>query len=314
VLDLRWIVEEPALQEPPLDELFAEVTGRLGVDGARAYHLDDPYGGARLGAALGLPPQTVTAGAGVSSLLAALGAAAAGSPVTTAAHGHPDLPFWAAERGSPVLAHASGDGAGPGGVSCVDRPAADGTVMSRHALRRLAASCALLVVDESYAAYLDPAKDPAERSVAWAAGTPNVVVLGGLSKGYGLGGLRIGWMVASPDTTARLRRYVPPLQVSALSVALAAAVLADPARLDPLRAKVRHRKPEFVSLLVRAGLRPRVGHPAVPWVCLAPADAARLADRGIAGKPCAAVDDAHWRFVVPLADDRWARALGLLGP
>jgi len=307
-LDLRWIVEEPALQDPPPDELFAAVAGRLGVDGARDYRLDDPYGGVRLGSALGLPPETVTAGAGVSALLAALGAAAGGAPVTTAAHGHPDLPFWAAERGSEVRILGEGRSGGAA-VACVDRPAADGTVASRHALERLAASCGLLVVDESYAAYLDPA----DRSAAWAAATPNVVVLSGLSKGYGLGGLRVGWAVAAPDTTARLRRYVPPLQASTLSIALAAAVLADPARLDPLRSRVRERKPEFVSLLARAGLRPRVGHPAVPWVCLTPADAARLVDRGIVGKPCAAVDDAHWRFVVPLADERWTRAAALLG-
>jgi histidinol-phosphate/aromatic aminotransferase/cobyric acid decarboxylase-like protein len=109
-----------------------------------------------------------------------------------------------------------------------------------------------------------------------------------------------------------LRRHIPPLPVSAFSLALAAAVLADPARLDPLRARVRARKPEFVALLERFGVRPQAGHPAVPWVCVDATEAARLAAAGVAGKPSAAIDDPSWRYVVPLSDERWQCALALL--
>lgn len=318
-LDLRWIVEEPQLQDPPPERLFAALATRLGLEGARDYHLDDPYGQTRLSASLGLPPGTVTAGAGVSALLAALGAAAAAAPVVTTASGHPDLPYWAALTGSPIRVVAAvdertvgGQAVGAGAMVCLDRPAADGTVASRGAVVRLARACAergaRLVIDESYGAYLDPD----DRLGRWAAKTPDVVVLSGVSKGYGLGGLRVGWAVASPDTTSRLRRYIPPLQVSAFSLALAAAVLADPARLDPLRARVRVRKPEFTARLQRFGVRPQPGHPAVPWVCVDTAGAARLAAVGVAGKPCAAVDDPSWRFVVPLSDERWQCAVALL--
>jgi histidinol-phosphate/aromatic aminotransferase/cobyric acid decarboxylase-like protein/ubiquinone/menaquinone biosynthesis C-methylase UbiE len=313
-LDLRWIVEEPQLQDPPPERLFAAVIARLGLEGARDYHLEDPYGATRLAPALGLPPGTVTAGAGVSGLLAALGAAAAGAPVLTAPAGHPDLPYWAAVAGGPVRVVAAVDerAVSPGALVCLDRPAADGTVAPRGALDRLARGCAehgaLLVVDESYGAYLDQS----DRLGPWAAATPGVVVLSGVSKGYGLGGLRVGWVVASPDTTIRLRRHIPPLPVGALCLALAVEVLADPARLDPLRARVRARKPEFAALLDRFGVPSPGGHPAVPWVCVDAAGAARLAAAGVAGKPVAAVDDPAWRFVVPLSDERWQLAVALL--
>ncbi|MGE5828136.1 MAG: aminotransferase class I/II-fold pyridoxal phosphate-dependent enzyme [Micromonosporaceae bacterium] len=313
-LDLRWIIEEPQLQDPPPEDRFAAVAARLGLAGARDYHVDDPYGEARLAPCLGLPSGTLTAGAGVTALLAALGLGAGAAAVVTAATGHPDLPYWAARAGSPVrvVETVEEPSVDPGAVVCLDRPAADGTVAATDALDRLAQACAargaLLVIDESYGAYLDPA----DRLGPWAAVTPGVIVFSGMSKGYGLGGLRVGWAVASPDTTTWLRRHVPPLQVSAFSLALAADVLADPTRLDPLRARVRVRKPEFVALLARFGVPARAGHPAVPWVCVDAAGAARLAAAGVAGKPCAAVDDPSWRFVVPLADERWQRALALL--
>ena len=59
-----------------------------------------------------------------------------------------------------------------------------------------------------------------------------VVVLGSLSKTYGLPGLRLGWIAANKDWLQQLRtvqQYLT-LTLNAATVALGAAVLGDPGR------------------------------------------------------------------------------------
>ncbi|KAB1196103.1 MULTISPECIES: pyridoxal phosphate-dependent aminotransferase [Haloferax] len=61
-----------------------------------------------------------------------------------------------------------------------------------------------LLVDEVYAPYVAPAQDGPFGGVS-AAGLPNVVTTGSLTKFHGLGGLRIGWMIAGPELVERAR-------------------------------------------------------------------------------------------------------------
>ncbi|WP_416839875.1 pyridoxal phosphate-dependent aminotransferase [Haloferax sp. DFSO52] len=68
-----------------------------------------------------------------------------------------------------------------------------------------------LLVDEVYAPFVDPARDGPFGGVS-AAGLPNVVTLGSLTKFYGLGGLRIGWIIAGTELIDRAQtvsRYLP---------------------------------------------------------------------------------------------------------
>ncbi|KTG30732.1 pyridoxal phosphate-dependent aminotransferase [Haloferax profundi] len=68
-----------------------------------------------------------------------------------------------------------------------------------------------LLVDEVYAPYVDPAHDGPFGGET-AAGLPNVVTTGSLTKFYGLGGLRIGWIIADPAIVERARSaslYLP---------------------------------------------------------------------------------------------------------
>lgn len=100
-----------------------------------------------------------------------------------------------------------------------------GQVVPAADLRGLAADLnrqgSYLMVDEVFRE-MWPDPEPS----AWD-GTPNMVVVGGLSKSYGLPGLRIGWMVADPALVVRARQYrkYTSLNPGALDQAWATAVL-----------------------------------------------------------------------------------------
>ncbi len=100
-----------------------------------------------------------------------------------------------------------------------------GQVVPAVDLRALAADLdrqgSYLMVDEVFRE-MWPDPEPS----AWD-GAPNVVVVGGLSKSYGLPGLRIGWLVADPALVVRARQYrkYTSLNPGALDQAWATAVL-----------------------------------------------------------------------------------------
>lgn len=81
----------------------------------------------------------------------------------------------------------------------------------------------VLVVDEVYADYAEGER----RRGAAAALSPAVISISSLTKIYGLGVLRCGWIVGAPDLVARLRAFNGQVEfgVSTLSHAVAAQVL-----------------------------------------------------------------------------------------
>ncbi|ELZ85094.1 pyridoxal phosphate-dependent aminotransferase [Haloferax elongans ATCC BAA-1513] len=89
-----------------------------------------------------------------------------------------------------------------------------------------------LLVDEVYAPYVDPADDGPFGGVT-AAGLPNVVVTGSLTKFYGLGGLRVGWLVGPEAVVARARQASMHLpSVADPSMKLARRALHNSEQLD----------------------------------------------------------------------------------
>lgn len=83
----------------------------------------------------------------------------------------------------------------------------------------------LVVLDEAYNEYLDPA-DRAD-SVGWVARYPNLVVSRSFSKAYGLAALRIGYAVTSEAVADMFNRVRQPFNVNAVAQAAAIAALAD---------------------------------------------------------------------------------------
>lgn len=83
----------------------------------------------------------------------------------------------------------------------------------------------VIVLDEAYNEYLDPAlRCP---SIAWLASFPNLIVTRTFSKVYGLAGLRVGYAVCHTEVAALLNRVRQPFNVNNLAIAAAVAALAD---------------------------------------------------------------------------------------
>mgnify|MGYP001615077513 CR=1 FL=1 len=83
----------------------------------------------------------------------------------------------------------------------------------------------IIVVDEAYNEYLDPAlRCP---SIEWIARFPNLIVTRTFSKVYGLAGLRVGYAVCRPEIAALLNRVRQPFNVNNLALVGAVAALTD---------------------------------------------------------------------------------------
>jgi histidinol-phosphate aminotransferase len=91
----------------------------------------------------------------------------------------------------------------------------------------------LVVLDEAYNEYLDPA-DRAD-SIAWLARYPNLIVSRTFSKAHGLAALRVGYGVMSAEVADLLNRVRQPFNVNSLAQAAAIAALGDVAYVEESR-------------------------------------------------------------------------------
>ena len=92
----------------------------------------------------------------------------------------------------------------------------------------------LVVLDEAYNEYLDPAEHAP--SAAWSATYANLVVSRTFSKAYGLAALRVGYGIMNENVAEMLNRVRQPFNVNALAQAAALAALADTGYVDESRA------------------------------------------------------------------------------
>jgi histidinol-phosphate aminotransferase len=90
-----------------------------------------------------------------------------------------------------------------------------------------------LVVDEAYVDFADG------DCVSLVAEHPNVIVTRTLSKGYGLAGLRLGYLVARPEVVAGLIKVKDSYNCDTLSLAGGVAAIEDQAYLAETRGKIR---------------------------------------------------------------------------
>ncbi len=109
-----------------------------------------------------------------------------------------------------------------------------GTMVPLPELERLAAELdGPLVVDEAYV-------DFAESNALALARRSRVIVTRSLSKSYALAGLRFGFAVADPAVIGELNKVKDSYNCDALSLAGAAAALADQEYLQTTRARILH--------------------------------------------------------------------------
>ena len=99
----------------------------------------------------------------------------------------------------------------------------DGRRWSPEALAGLAGKVGRLVVDESFA----DAEDGLSLAPHLAELGENVVILRSFGKFFGLAGVRLGFVLAGPETSARVRALAGPWAVGGPAIAIGTAALAD---------------------------------------------------------------------------------------
>ena len=125
-----------------------------------------------------------------------------------------------------------------------------GQVISREALRAVveAAPQALVLVDEAYIEFAGRSfidELPQHR---------NAIVGRTFSKAYGLAGMRIGCLVAHPDTLAPIRAVTPVLNLNVVAVTAMQAALEDTAFLPRYAAQVQQSRERLYAACRRLGL------------------------------------------------------------
>lgn len=114
----------------------------------------------------------------------------------------------------------------------------------------------MLVIDQAYAEYLDPADD--DGGLRLAKDAPNVLVTRTFSKIHGLAAERIGWGYGSAQAVAAMHRIRAPFNVTAAGQAAAIAALGDDAFVEHSRDHNRRWRSwlaDEVAKLGNAGLR-----------------------------------------------------------
>ena len=125
-----------------------------------------------------------------------------------------------------------------------------GALLGREGLARLAGALRpdiLLVVDQAYAEYEDPATYP--DAAAHLPERPMLLVLHSFSKLHGLAGLRIGYGLGGPE--GLLERLRSPFNTSCLAQVAAAAALQDPAAEAAARLRNQQARAAFLQEAAR---------------------------------------------------------------
>ena len=131
-----------------------------------------------------------------------------------------------------------------------------GSYLTREEMARLHAGLpghVLLVIDAAYSEYVT-AKDY-ECGMEMAVRHPNVVMTRTFSKLYGLAGLRIGWMYASPDVCDVINRIRGPFNTALMQQLVGAAAVRD---RDHFWLAVKHNNqwlPWITAEIRKTGLR-----------------------------------------------------------
>jgi len=126
-----------------------------------------------------------------------------------------------------------------------------GQPIAKDAIRRIAreAAHAVVFVDEAYHDFLG------ENFLDEAARFPNVLIGRTFSKAFGLAGMRVGVMIASPQLLAPIRKCMPLFNLNVVAVAALRAAIADPAFREWYLAQASESKALVYAACERAGLK-----------------------------------------------------------
>jgi len=165
-----------------------------------------------------------------------------------------------------------------------------GTWIAPEALEAFIASVpedVLVVLDEAYNEYLDPAQNAP--TAAWTGTYTNLIVSRTFSKAYGLAALRVGYGIMDANVAAMLNRVRQPFNVNALAQAAALAALADTGYVDESRALNRTGMRELEDGMRALGLAFIPSHGNFLLIRVGDADRVyqRLLEQGVIVRPVA---------------------------
>jgi len=143
----------------------------------------------------------------------------------------------------------------------------------------------VLVLDEAYVAFVDEVWDAQPLLEI-----PNVVLLRSMTKDYAVTGLRLGYMLASPELIVRVKTQQCSWSVNAAAQAAGVMCLRQPEHLEQGQEAVRLGKTYLAAELDRLGLKTRIG--AANFLLASVGDAADvrlklLVDHGMCARDCA---------------------------
>ncbi len=161
-----------------------------------------------------------------------------------------------------------------------------GTLVSKAFVQRVAKAMpkdSLLVLDEAYSAFTEKAWKSLPLTRAG-----KIAVMRSMTKDYGLAGIRLGYLVATPQVIERLRPHQPSWSVSSVAQAAGVYALTQGRHVERARREVRRAKAYLERELRRIGLRVQPSSANFLLVKVGDASAirARLLKQGIIVRDC----------------------------
>jgi histidinol-phosphate/aromatic aminotransferase/cobyric acid decarboxylase-like protein len=255
-LNLSWTLDERELLSADLsaiisNELHLEVQGSLPY--IYNYYVKDPYGEELLKPAIAdyfsidEQPISITCGAGVNSLLHAIsGIVNRGGVIHILENAYPDLPHWVNQRNGICIPHQTIESVentiinltNNSSIVFLERPSIFGNELSdinelRNFCEKMLNKGIQVLIDESNANYYPPSFSAATLITD----LENIHVIRGVSKAFGLGGLRFAYCISSIKKKKLIQDLVPPLLASSLSLRIGKKIL----ELGDLTEKLRHK-------------------------------------------------------------------------
>ena len=125
-----------------------------------------------------------------------------------------------------------------------------GATITEGELRAISEAAPLVVLDAAYAEFACEDLTPAALEMG------NVAIVRTLSKAYGLAGLRVGYLLGSPELIAEVSGFGTPYPVSSLSLALATETLIrDDVAVSLFVDEIQSERAELTLLLAALGVR-----------------------------------------------------------
>jgi histidinol-phosphate aminotransferase len=123
-----------------------------------------------------------------------------------------------------------------------------GTILAPDEVADLASKLPCpLIVDEAYGDFAEA------HCIALVADHPNVIVTRTLSKGYGLAGLRLGYLIAAPEIVEGLSKVKDSYNCDLLSLVGGTAALEDQAYLRQTRTRIQATRARLVAAMRQRG-------------------------------------------------------------